>query len=173
MILIRHGQSEFNAHHDRTGRDPGIPDPGLTELGRTQAETAARALRDQDIAALVVSPYRRTLETADIVLRHIDVPVRIDSRVRERAGYSCDVGTVRSMLASGWPHHDFAHLDETWWTGPQEAETALNARCLAFRDELAVHPDWQRTVVVTHWGVIRALTGRVLENGRHLRLPLP
>ena len=29
MILIRHGQSEFNVHFNRTGIDPGITDPHL------------------------------------------------------------------------------------------------------------------------------------------------
>ena len=41
MILIRHGQSEFNAHQERTGRDPGIPDPKLTALGRRQVAESA------------------------------------------------------------------------------------------------------------------------------------
>lgn len=171
MILLRHGQTLWNLHFGVTRIDPGIPDPGLTPIGRQQAEAAGRMLREQDVAALVVSPYRRTLETAEIVLKHIDAPVRIEPRVRERAGYSCDVGTVRSLLSTAWPRHDFAHVDETWWTWPDEPEVSLKTRCRAFRDEHAAHPDWERTVVVTHWGVIRALTGRVIGNGEHIRLP--
>jgi broad specificity phosphatase PhoE len=44
MILLRHGQSEFNLHFTATKRDPGIPDPKLTGLGRDQAQRAAEAL---------------------------------------------------------------------------------------------------------------------------------
>ena len=44
MILLRHGQSEFNLHFSVTRRDPGIIDPRLTPLGHQQAEDAARAL---------------------------------------------------------------------------------------------------------------------------------
>ena len=44
MILIRHGQSEFNLHFSATRIDPGIPDPKLTPLGEAQAEAAAMSL---------------------------------------------------------------------------------------------------------------------------------
>ena len=44
MILLRHGQSEFNRAFGATGRDPGIPDAPLTPLGETQAAAAAEAL---------------------------------------------------------------------------------------------------------------------------------
>ena len=40
MILIRHGQSEFNVHFSRTGIDPGIVDPHLTATGREQVREA-------------------------------------------------------------------------------------------------------------------------------------
>ena len=45
MILMRHGQSHFNVHYGRTRQDPGLRDPGLTELGRQQAAAAAALLR--------------------------------------------------------------------------------------------------------------------------------
>ena len=44
MILLRHGQSEFNVAFNATRVDPGIPDPRLTEEGRRQARAAAVAL---------------------------------------------------------------------------------------------------------------------------------
>jgi len=49
MILLRHGQSEFNLHFSATKRDPGIPDPVLTPLGHEQAEAAAEALAEGNI----------------------------------------------------------------------------------------------------------------------------
>ena len=38
MILVRHGESHFNVHFNVTREDPGIVDPGLTELGVMQAQ---------------------------------------------------------------------------------------------------------------------------------------
>jgi hypothetical protein len=34
---------------------------------------------------------------------------------------------------------------------------------------MAVAPDWPHVAVITHWGVIRALTGLTVKNGEHLR----
>jgi broad specificity phosphatase PhoE len=67
MILLRHGQSEFNLHFTATRRDPGIEDPRLTELGHRQAEQAAEALLAETggrIRRILASPYTRALLTA-------------------------------------------------------------------------------------------------------------
>ena len=169
MILVRHGQTVFNLHYGATRTDPGIEDPGLTELGRGQAHEAAERLVDCDVRQLVVSPYRRTLETAAIIAEVLRLPVRIEPLVRERFGFTCDVGTGRSRLAALWPHHDFAHLDERWWHDGEEPEAFLLSRCEAFRCSIAVDPAWRHVAVITHWGVIRALTGRTVGNGELVR----
>ncbi len=93
VILLRHGQSEFNVHITATRRDPGIADPCLTEHGHTQAEQAARALKGERVARIVVSPYSRALQTAEPVARVLDVPMFVHPVVRERYGYACDIGT--------------------------------------------------------------------------------
>ena len=74
MLLVRHGQSEFNAIFNQTRTDPGIVDPRLTDLGRRQAAEAAEALAPAGIARLIVSPYSRTLETAAIIAERLRVP---------------------------------------------------------------------------------------------------
>ena len=35
---------------------------------------------------------------------------------------------------------------------------------------MATAPDWRDIAVVTHWGFIRALTGRPLTNGEMIRV---
>jgi broad specificity phosphatase PhoE len=115
MILIRHGQSEWNAAYNRTRVDPGIPDPPLTAVGRDQALRAAELLAEQRMARLLVSPYRRTIQTAEIIARELALPMVIEPLVRERAAFSCDVGTARTHLVGAWPHLRFDHLDEVWW----------------------------------------------------------
>src|SRR3546814_10221181 len=44
------------------------------------------------------------------------------------------------------------------------SEAALDARSRRFRDAMAAQDDWHGTLVVTHWGFIRALTGHRVEN---------
>src|SRR3954465_9723042 len=96
MILLRHGQSEFNLHFGATRRDPGIIDPRLTELGHRQAEEAAQQLMGQGIRRIIASPYTRTLQTARPIAAALALPVTIDPIVRERYAFACDVGTQRS-----------------------------------------------------------------------------
>ena len=108
MILLRHGQSEFNLHFTATRRDPGIPDPRLTPLGEEQARTAAAALQGLGLRRIIVSPYTRTLQTAQPVARALGLPMVVNPLVRERCAFSCDIGTPRSALEAAWPGQDFS-----------------------------------------------------------------
>ena len=49
MILVRHGQSHFNAAYNVTQIDPGIVDAGLTDDGIRQAAQAGEALREPQV----------------------------------------------------------------------------------------------------------------------------
>lgn len=169
MILLRHGQSEFNLHFTATKRDPGIPDPALTPLGREQAERAAEALAGQALRRVVVSPYTRALQTAEPIARRLGLPVVVNPIVRERYAFVCDVGTPRTELARSWPGHDFSHIDEVWWPPVEEPADQVQARAALFRAEMAALPEWADTLVVSHWGFILSLTGKSLGNGEWLR----
>ena len=97
MILIRHGQSHFNVHYGATRQDPGIVDPGLTEDGVTQAQTASRELVRHGIRKIIASPYSRTLQTAEIIAEGLGLVITVDSLVRERANFTCDIGSQASL----------------------------------------------------------------------------
>ncbi len=170
MILVRHGQSEFNVHFNRTGTDPGIVDPHLTEAGRIQVREAAEAIQrsDRPIARLLTSPYTRALQTAEILADVLKVPVDIEPLVREHAKFQCDVGTCRSLLCQSWPALDFEHLEETWWPALDETEADVIRRARSFQQRAAAWHDWREVAVVSHWGFLLRLTGRSLQNAEHL-----
>ncbi|MFZ5791415.1 MAG: histidine phosphatase family protein [Pseudomonadota bacterium] len=166
MILIRHGQSEFNQVYSRTRVDPGIPDPRLTEEGRRQAALAAEALAARKLKRILASPYTRALETAHIIADRLSLPVAVEPLVREHCRFNCDIGSLRSRLARAWPWLDFAHLDERWWHQRlDESEAELAERSGRFRARMAEQADWSEVAVVTHWGFIRSLTGTEVTNG--------
>lgn len=170
MILVRHAESEWNRHFSRTRIDPGIPDPHLTATGRRQAEQLIDRLAAANVSRLVASPYRRTLQTATIVAKALGLAIEIEPLVRERCVFSCDLGSSPKQLATLWPELDFAHLEEGWWGAPAESEASLGRRCVAFRAKSDALPDRLEVAVITHWGVIRALTGQELTNAAFLRL---
>lgn len=169
MILIRHGQSEFNVVFNRERRDPGIRDAPLTAHGRTQALQAAGELRARiqqgtRIKRLLASPYTRAVQTAVIIAEALDLPVEIEPLIREHAAYHCDIGTPASALAETWPGLSFDHLPEVWWSSLDESEAQLLDRCRQFHGRAAGWTDWSQIAVVSHWGFIRGLTGHEARN---------
>jgi broad specificity phosphatase PhoE len=165
MILIRHGQSEFNLHFSATRVDPGIPDAPLTPLGQSQAEAAAETLAETGITRIIASPYTRAMQTAAPFARRLGLPVTISPLVRERYHFVCDIGSPVSALRAQWPEHDFGELPETWWPTETETEAEALIRATAFHAAMAARPDHAETLVVTHWAFIRAMTGVSLGNG--------
>ena len=168
MILVRHGQSEFNVIFGATRKDPGIVDPKLTEEGWRQAEAAGQSLAGKGLSRIIASPYTRTLQTADIIADILGLPIVIDSLIREHAFFSCDIGTPRSILAQDWPQLDFASLPESWWPSDPETEEDVQLRCRRFHRKMAESHDWHEVLVVSHWGFIRGLTGHEAKNGEVL-----
>lgn len=79
LILVRHGQSEYNFEN----RFTGLADPDLTAKGREEAHMAGQFLKAQKIEIAFVSPLQRTRNTlkiiqaemAPIVLKTIETPL--------------------------------------------------------------------------------------------------
>jgi broad specificity phosphatase PhoE len=168
MYLLRHGQSYFNLHFNETRVDPGIEDPELTALGTKQAAAAAAQLADVTLTRIIISPYTRALQTAEPVLAMHQVPVEIMHEVRERTAFVCDVGSNPKVLATRFPHHEFAHLPPQWWHETTEPVEETIARADAFRRLMAAREDCTTTLVVSHWAFILALTGISVRNGEIL-----
>lgn len=166
MIVMRHGESEFNVVYGRTGTDPGIRDPKLTARGRDQVVAAGEALAAQAIAVrrLIASPYTRALETASILAETLAVPITVEPLVRERYAWTCDIGTPTSHLAGAWPGVGFPAMAERWWPTDEEHDHQVRIRAGDFHRGMVEDPDHGQTLVVSHWWFIRALTGAELAN---------
>ena len=85
LVLLRHGESEWNA----IDRFTGWVDVRLSECGEAEAARAGRLLLGQELLADVVhtSVLRRAIRTAEIVLDICDrnwIPVRRSWRLNER-----------------------------------------------------------------------------------------
>jgi len=146
MIFLRHGQSEFNLIFTQTRRDPGIIDPRLTPLGHEQARQAAATLAGRDIRRVIVSPYKRALQTAAPVAQALGLPLTVTPTVRERYAFSCDVGTPVSHLQREWPGVGFHAIEEVWWPPIEEPEHHVLARAACSA------PRWPRwTTGRTRW----------------------
>ena len=85
LVLLRHGESEWNAKNLFTG----WVDVGLTEKGATEAARGGELLREAELLPDVVhtSVLRRAIRTAELALDAADrswLPVRRSWRLNER-----------------------------------------------------------------------------------------
>ena len=85
LILVRHGQSEWNEQNLFTG----WKDPGLTELGIQEAKKAGSLILDQGIVfdEMFTSMLVRAQDTGVIILNSInqqDIPITKNQALNER-----------------------------------------------------------------------------------------
>jgi probable phosphoglycerate mutase len=149
VLLVRHGQSEWNAD----GRWQGQADPPLTDLGRAQAQHAARALGTVD--AIVASDLLRAADTAVILAGALGVgPVVVEPDLRERHAGEWQ-GLTRPEIEAGWPGYLDDHRRPDGW----EPDDALLARATAALGRIHdLVPDGE-AIAVTHGGLVYVLEG--------------
>lgn len=84
LILVRHGQSEYNAKDLWTG----WTDVPLTELGRTEARDAGREVKDLKIDVVFVSDLIRSKQTWEEMARVLNLenlPIMEAPEIKERS----------------------------------------------------------------------------------------
>ncbi len=79
LYIMRHGQTDWNVRHKLQG-STDIP---LNDEGRRMAEESAVKYRDLPLDECWCSPLVRARETAEILLRGRNIPIRTDDRLRE------------------------------------------------------------------------------------------
>lgn len=147
MLLVRHGQSEWNAQ----GRWQGSADPPLTDLGRQQAFHAAARLGAMDL--IVSSPLIRALETAQIISAQIGVgPVLVDPDLAERSAGAWE-GLTRAEIEQQWP----GYLSHDRWPPGYEPHDDLMTRTRRALNRIHAEHTGGEILVLTHGGVIGAL----------------
>ncbi|HEX4203749.1 MAG TPA: histidine phosphatase family protein [Ktedonobacteraceae bacterium] len=75
LLIIRHGQTTWNAEHRLPGQLPGVD---LNETGRQQATKLAEALKVLPISAIISSPLERARETAGFVAAGRDLIIQLE-----------------------------------------------------------------------------------------------
>ena len=153
IYLVQHGDKE---------RLPG--DPGLTELGRRQAEAVANWLRVTGLQAVYSSPLRRARETAEPVGYAAGLAVQVDSRLRERLNWD-GTQSFDAFLAE-W---DRSTEDRDLVLGNGESSRSAGERLRLFLAGLAGGSG--RVAVVSHGGLTVDLLRNLLgDDGLPARL---
>lgn len=144
IVLVRHGEPDGT-----WGRDP---DPGLNARGHEQAQAVAERLRALGPLPIVVSPLRRTTETAAPLASLWGVDPRIDAAVGE-------------LVAPTNPAPDHATWLRNLMAGRAEdaPEVMHPFRARVLRAVCAIT---EPTVFVTHFLAINAVVGGATGDDR-------
>ena len=148
--LVRHGQAA-------AGWDQDI-DPGLDEVGRAQAQAVADTLGSYGPLRLVVSPLRRTQETAAPLAERWGVEPELDSRIAEIPS------PVPDLAARGIWLRDV--LSSHWWDVDDDLQR--------WRDNLlyTIGATPTDTVFVTHFVAVNVVLGAVQRDARVVVAPV-
>jgi broad specificity phosphatase PhoE len=149
-------------------------DANLSELGNEQCRQFNIKSCDEGIGAtaelLVVSPMRRTLQTAQRCFSHLQqaMPWVACELVREQTGlHPCDRRRTVTEYETDYPHIDFSQLDSNedplfFQYQGREPDEIVAQRGRDFMEWLAKRPE-REIIVVTHSAYLRHLLGSVLD----------
>lgn len=156
LLLVRHGQSEWNAAGRMQGQTAHVP---LTELGHRQADAAAHELARLRPGALVSSDLLRAVQTAEHCARATGLPLTTTPALREQ-GYGVLEGRPSREL---WDVVDWT--DPHWAAEGGESLAQLHGRVAGYVAELVRRPPAEVLALVTHGDTIRAVQAVVAGKG--------
>ena len=162
LLLLRHGQTELSVERRYSGRG----NPALTEVGRRQADAAARYLAQRGgISAVFSSPLQRAYDTAMMAAKALGLDVAVDDDLIETDFGAWD-GLTFAQAAERDPELHTRWLRDTSTTPPGgESFDKVLDRVTRVRERIiAAHPG-TTVLVVSHVTPIKMLLRLALDAG--------
>jgi ribonuclease H / adenosylcobalamin/alpha-ribazole phosphatase len=162
-LLLRHGQTEFSVQRRYSGRG----NPALTDLGRRQADAAAKYIAERGgIAAVITSPLQRAYDTAAVAAKALGVDVAIDDDLIE-TDFGDWEGLTFAEAAERDPELHRRWLRDTSVVPPRgESFDSVNERVRRARDRIIAEHDGTTVLVVSHVTPIKTLLRMALDAGQ-------
>jgi 2,3-bisphosphoglycerate-dependent phosphoglycerate mutase len=159
LILVRHGQSEWNLQNLFTG-ETDVP---LTAKGREEACLAGDKLRGLNFSHAFTSVLIRAIETLELILQHTgqtDCPVSRDPALNER-NYGRLQGLNKAEVATEYGAEQVALWRRSYSVRPPGGESLADtaARVLPYY-HAAIEPilrEGKNVLIVAHGNSLRAL----------------
>ncbi len=156
LYIVRHGETDLNKEGICQGQGCNI---GLNEKGRQQAEKLADALQNIDFGAVYSSPLLRAAETAQIITRGRNVPVKYHDGLKE-GNFGVAEGVKMSEVktwsvypkwCSHEPKYDTVHYDKG------ENKIQIRTRVLQALKEICTTEKNDNILLVSHSAIARFL----------------
>ncbi|MBN8821907.1 MULTISPECIES: 2,3-bisphosphoglycerate-dependent phosphoglycerate mutase [unclassified Spirosoma] len=162
FVIVRHGQSQWNAENRFTGNT----DTPLTDLGRHEAHEAGRLLKSHqppDFSIGFTSVLQRAIETMSIILDEIgqaDLPIERSAALNERM-YGDLQGMNKTEAEERFGADQVFCWRRSYTARPPHGETLEETRTRVvayFRSTILPHLKANESVlVVAHGNSLRAL----------------
>jgi probable phosphoglycerate mutase len=173
VILVRHGRTHLTKSKRISGS--GGENPGLSELGRSDAHKAAKAAAEignsgpwshlSPVSAIVASPIQRTLDTAHILANELGLGVEVNDDIAEISFGDWD-GHTNAEVMSKWSD-EFAAWQGSWTVSPPNGESleVFDARVQRGRRAILEKFAGKTVAVVSHVMPIRGFIRAGLDSG--------
>jgi broad specificity phosphatase PhoE len=160
LILVRHAETYWNEQRRVQG---GGSDVELNEAGLKQATKLVSFLKNENIDAVVSSPLKRALVTAQIIASQHQLPVEIHDGLKE-----INVGELEGLALSSLSI-TFSQLLMQWWQGGSErlpggeSFVELQERCWGAVEPLLAKYETGTVVIISHYFVTLAIIFKALD----------
>ena len=162
LLLIRHGETAWNAEH----RIQGQLDIPLSPLGVLQSARLAECLANEPIDAVYSSGQSRAWLTAAPLAARLGLEVIAEPRLRERS-FGIFEGLTLDEAAERHPSEfkKWRERDPAWRPEGGESGQQLIDRVLSAVSDIGIKHPSQTVVLVSHGGVLDVLyrAARLLE----------
>jgi broad specificity phosphatase PhoE/ribonuclease HI len=171
VVLVRHGRTHLTESKRISGR--GGENPGLSELGRSDAKAVASAVQQigvsgpwsflAPVSAIVASPIMRTQETAKIIADALSLSVSTNENIAEISFGDWD-GFTNDEVAEKWPV-EMADWRGSWTIAPPNGESleGFDARVQLGRHQILKEHAGKTVVVVSHVMPIRGFMKAAMD----------
>ncbi|MCR4318183.1 MAG: histidine phosphatase family protein [Planctomycetes bacterium] len=158
IYIVRHGRTEWN----QSGIIQGWMDSKLDDLGRRQAEKTAEFIASEGIEKIYASDLSRARETAEIIVRTLEVPLTLSQGLREQHLGDFE-GQPWEDLKKNRPEEVAKFVsDFDFVLKGGESRRTMWSRVLAEYERIAEESDGNTVAIVTHGGPILTLVYHVL-----------
>jgi probable phosphoglycerate mutase len=155
LYLVRHGASADAIEGEDFELVEGQGDPPLSDIGRAQAELVGERLAGLTFDALYVTTLRRTIETAEPLIRRTGLHPVVEPDLREVFLGEWEGGLFRQKVADSDPVAVQMLTEERWdvVAGAESNATFGDRIRRAIGRIAAAHPD-ARVVAFSHGAAI-------------------
>ncbi|MDH3325954.1 MAG: histidine phosphatase family protein [Gammaproteobacteria bacterium] len=172
IVFLRHGQTDFPTN--RIYCDD-VEDPGLNENGLHQAKSAAIELKDGNITKIYCSPAKRTMMTAEEVVKVTGAELELVPEWVERRFGKWE-GMYFKEIEETYPEEYMCWKQDMVNYTPENGETINNVKDRLAKGLLKItqkHTN-ENVLIVTHVGPIRVSLCQAmsipLKNYRQIRV---